>query len=190
MKPMPRPDMGQLRLKLEIAYWRHGWPMVASAIAVVLCLAVWLFWAPAQISSVTRSQEHLQEAYKVASSQKGKTRQEPPLQVFKRQLLRQEETTAQLRLIFQLASNAGLSVSQVDMRRQVDSAGVYSQFQVVLPVRGSYPNIKRFCSDLMQGMPALSIDQLVIRRDQTSASQLDAQLSLSIWQRAAEGKAP
>lgn len=177
------PESSQVRLDLEIAFWRHGWRLPAALLALGLSLLVWLFWVPVQVAGASRAADQLQLAQQEGISKMGAGEvQEPPLQVFRNALLPQSGTTAQLRMVFQLATNAGLAVAQVDMRRQVDAAGAYSQLQIVLPVRGDYLNIKRFCSDLLQGMPALSIDQIVLKREQAGAGPVEAQISLSLWQ--------
>ncbi|MDP5239617.1 hypothetical protein Q9Q94_08755 [Uliginosibacterium sp. 31-16] len=186
---MKLPDVGQLRLDLEIAFWRHGWRLPVALLALGLCLVVWLFWVPMQVASASRASEQLKRAQLEARRPVGNTAQEPPLQAFQHQLLPQAETTLQLRQIFQLAANARLTVAQVDMRRQIDAAGAYSQLQIVLPVRGDYLSIKRFCSDLLQGLQALSIDQIVLKREQPGQGPVDAQISLSVWQEPGEGSA-
>ncbi|GAB2894538.1 hypothetical protein GCM10027046_24500 [Uliginosibacterium flavum] len=177
------PESSQLRLDLEIAFWRHGWRLPTALLALGLSLLVWLFWVPVQVAGASRAADQLQRAQH-ENTNKVSTGEvlEPPLQVFRNALLPQDGTTAQLRMVFQLAANAGVTVAQVDMRRQVDAAGAYSQLQIVLPVRGDYLNIKRFCSDLLQGMPALSIDQIVLKREQAGTGPVEAQISLSLWQ--------
>lgn len=177
------PESSQLRLDLEIAFWRHGWRLPTALLALGLSLLVWLFWVPVQVAGASRAADQLQRAQheNTNNASTGEVL-EPPLQVFRNALLPQDGTTAQLRMVFQLAANAGVTVAQVDMRRQVDAAGAYSQLQIVLPVRGDYLNIKRFCSDLLQGMPALSIDQIVLKREQAGTGPVEAQISLSLWQ--------
>lgn len=191
MKAVKLPEAGHLRLDLEIAFWRYGWRLPVALLALGLGVLIWLFWVPVQVTSANRADAQLQQA-RLETGRKSATGTEPvpPLQAFREILLPQAETSLQLRMIFQWAANAGLTVSQVDMRRQVDAANAYSQLQIVLPVRGDYLKIKQFCSNLLQGLPALSIDQLVLKREQPGAGQVEAQISLSVWQEAAGGNKP
>ena len=188
MRGMKFPEVGHLRLDLEIAFWRYGWRLPMALLALGLSVLVWVCWVPVQITRANRAYDQLQDA-RLEMRRKSSTTPAPvpPLQAFHELLLPQAETTTQLRMIFQLATNSGLTVSQVDMRRQVDAANAYSQLQMVLPVRGDYLKIKHFCSDLLQGLPALSIDQLVLKRDQPGVGQVEAQISLSVWQEPPQG---
>jgi hypothetical protein len=175
------PSFGTLRLHLEIAYVRYGLLLPATGIAVAASLVVWLFWVPVQLAGehqATRQRVLARQTMAQSSAQKPRT---SPLQTFQNQLLPQDQTIAQLRLVFQLANQAGVRVSQVDMRRQPDAAGVYSQLQIVLPVKGSYLGIRHYCVMLLEHLHGLSIDQLVIRHD-PPGGELEGQISLSLWQ--------
>jgi hypothetical protein len=180
-------ESGALRLQFEIAYWRFGWRLPAALLALVLGLLIWLLWVPVQLSAASRAQTKLESAEREVSGGGAVRMQEPPLHAFRRILLPQAQTTEQLRMIFQLASDAGLTVSQVDMRRQPDAAGAYSQLQIVLPVRGDYLNIKQFLASLLKSMPALAIDQVLLKREQVGVGPVEAQLSLSVLQQASDG---
>lgn len=177
------PDTSRIKLNLEIAFSHYGLQLPATLLMVAICLLVWIFWVPVQFAAANRATSQLQRAELELSRSRNAVPQKPPLQAFREQLLPQDQTTAQLRLVFQLATNAGINVTQVDMRRQMNTAGVYSQLQIVLPVKGSYLNIKRFCSDLLQGMAASSIDQLILKHE-PGAGEAEAQITMSIWQEA------
>ncbi|KAF7598756.1 MAG: hypothetical protein CGU29_10930 [Candidatus Dactylopiibacterium carminicum] len=50
-------------------------------------------------------------------------------------------------------------------------------------MRGEYPAIKRFCAEMLAALPSISIDQISLRRESAETSTVEAQLSLSMWQR-------
>lgn len=181
MKQLTLPDTGRIRLLLELAYSHYGVQLPLALAALVAAVAVWC-WVPLKYGEAHRAAAQLARA-RVEAAQGIRKPEEPPLVTFKNQLLPQADTIAQLRMILQLAANAGVQVVQVDMHRQSDSAGVYSQLQITLPLKGNYQSIKRYCLDLLQGMPALSIDQLVLKHEQ--GEDASAQLSISLWQEAA-----
>lgn len=176
------PDVKQMRLFFEIAFSRYGWRLPVASVALAVCLVVWVFWVPVQAAKARRALDSLQQSQRADNQGNGVRARETSLRRFQRSLLPQAETNSQLRIIFQFALNAGLAVSQVDMRRQADSPGAFSQLQVSLPLRGDYPEIKSFCNDLLLELPGLSIDQLSLRREQVSGGPIDAQISLSLWQ--------
>jgi hypothetical protein len=178
-----------IRLCSEIAYARRGMRLPGAGIAILFGLGVCLIWLPLQYAAARQAAVQLQAASAVADQENADVPAISPLQRFKDQLLKPEETTKQVRLIFQLASQAGVNVSQVEMRRQASVAGVYSQLQIVLPFKGNYQSVKQYCLLLLTNLHALSIDQLVIRRDPASG-EMDGQFSLSLWQGVSEGVRP
>lgn len=175
-------DLSALRLRGEMLLWRLGWlPVVAAALLVVavLCLALVL---PVQRLRVEALENELAAAVEQSASKVAVAPQEPPLNAFQRLLMPQAQTNDLLRQIHQIAQNAGVVTVQADLRRVNDNAGVASQLQIALPARGDYAALRRFCLTLLSAIPSLSLDQLVLKREQVQNNQVDAQIILSVWQ--------
>lgn len=186
---MKLPDAGKLRLAVELAYWRLGWRLPALVLTLSACAAVWLFWLPMQASRHSAANTELSQAREEGRARPISTGEEPPLETFRRTLSDPEYVTSQLRVIYHMAQSQGLTMAQIDMRRQADPGSQLSQLQVSMPVRGDYPAIRRFCADLLVALPSASIDQITLRRENIGTSQIEAQIALSIWQHG-EGEAP
>lgn len=173
---------GRLRLQAELLLWRYGWHLPLAVLALVLALVTGLVWLPAQYLGLQAARAELARAEQVSVAvQAPRT---PPLQQFREVLAQQDATPTQLRVIHQKAVEAGLSIAQIDMRRQQDAAAGFSQLQVSLPVKGNYQAVKRFLGDVLGQMPSVSIDQFNAKREQVSSNVVEAQISLSIWQQA------
>ncbi len=173
------PSSARLRLTLELAYWRHGWRLPLAVVSAILLLIV-VIWLPLQFARLAEANaEFERDARGAGAGVKGAM---PPLASFREVLVMQDATPTQLRVIHQKASELGLQPGQLDMRRQQDGLGVFSQLQVTMPLKGSYLAVKRFCGDLLEFMPSVSIDQISIKRDDTHPGVVDAQIVLSLWQ--------
>ena len=72
---------------------------------------------------------------------------------------------------------------QADYRRIADAQKGYTQLQIGLPVKADYLSLRRFIFSALSEMPALSLDQLIIKREQANGTQVDAQLVWSLWQK-------
>lgn len=179
--PLPT---ARARLALELAFARHGWRLLAAlaATAALIAVALWLPFQFARLEAANAAfaRDAAQAAPRLAAAL-------PPLDAFRGVLALQDATPTQLRVIHQKASEQGLAPGQLDLRRQHDGIGVFSQLQVTMPLRGNYLALRRFCGDVLATMPSVSIDQLVIRRDEAHPGQIEAQLALSIWQQAEQG---
>jgi hypothetical protein len=102
------------------------------------------------------------------------------------------KTNDVIRRVFELARANNVTITQSDYRRISNRDNAQnaqatqielSQFQIALPVKGNYAQLKRFCLGLLAEMPALSIDQLTFKRDAPNSNQVNAQLLLTLWER-------
>lgn len=175
------PSLSRLRLAFEIALWRYRWrlPLLVGALLLLAGVALWLPLQFALLASANAAFER--DGERPAGQLHAAV---APLEQFRQALVMQDATPTQLRVIHQKASELGLSPGQLDMRRQSDAAGIFSQLQLTMPLRGSYPAIKRFCGDVLEYMPSVSIDQITIKRDEAHPGQVEAQVVMSLWQHA------
>src|SRR3954451_9647458 len=51
------------------------------------------------------------------------------------------------------ARNAGLTLERGEYRPQQDASGRFIRYQIVLPVIGSYPQVRRFLGEAMRELP-------------------------------------
>ena len=56
---------------------------------------------------------------------------------------------------------------------------------MVLPVKGSYPQVKRFLAQAMRDTPGLALDSISLQRDQGGAQALEVQLRFTVFMRTA-----
>jgi len=86
------------------------------------------------------------------------------------------------------ARAANLQLQQAEYRLEAKSAGL-AAYRVIVPVRGSYGQIRQFVGRVLTRMPTASVDALRFERKKTSDAQLEAQLRLTIHLRpAGEGR--
>ncbi|MDB5814668.1 MAG: hypothetical protein JWM03_323 [Rhodocyclales bacterium] len=178
-----------LRLKAELLYSRQGvLPFVAGAL-LLLAILFGVLVVPGQIAAKDSAEQQLE----TLTQQQLRMRAKPdlslsPSQSLTRVLADPQTTNAQLRVLLDFAANNGVNVVQADYRRITDvranSQVAYSQLQISLPVKADYPSLRRFIYTALAQMPALSLDQLIVKREQSTGAQLDAQLVLSLWQKA------
>jgi hypothetical protein len=69
---------------------------------------------------------------------------------------------------------------RIEAGPEARGAGVSRQ-QIDLPIKGSYPQIRAWLVNLLQEQPALSLDDLQLKRVDAQTDQLDARVSLSLW---------
>ena len=55
----------------------------------------------------------------------------------------------------------------------------------VLPVRGSYPQVKRFLAQALHDTPGLALDAIGLQRDEGAGAALEVQLRFTVFMRPA-----
>jgi hypothetical protein len=96
-----------------------------------------------------------------------------------------EKLPDEVERLFALARASNLQLLQGEYRTERRPAGLIA-YRVVLPVRGSYAQIRAFVGELLTGMPIASLDALRFERKKSAEAQLDAQLRITIHFRPAE----
>lgn len=177
-----------LRLNQQLGL--PGWVGVA-----LLLLAAWGEWSalPALHQGIERA---TQEAHRIRQAVQqgsaGAQVQATPEQAVSA-LMARLPTPAQrstvLAGILEAARAQKLTIDSMQLHQTEDrieagpearGAGVSRQ-QIDLPIKGSYPQIRAWLVNLLQEQPALSLDDLQLKRVDAQTDQLDARVSLSLW---------
>ena len=90
-----------------------------------------------------------------------------------------EKLGNELERLYGFARASGLELLQGEYRVERRPAGL-TFYRVTLPVRGTYPQLRKFGSEVLTRMPAASIDGLRFERKKPGDAQLDAQIRLTI----------
>lgn len=182
-------SLRSLRLKAELLYCRQGvLPFIAAALLLLTVLFAVLV-VPGQIAAKDRADKELARLAAQQAAMRGKPDQQrmSPARSLARVLSDPQTTSAQLRTLLDFAAHNGVTVMQADYRRiaegRTNTEVPYSQLQISLPVKSDYLSLRRFIYEALAEMPSLSLDQLVVKREQANGTQVDAQLVFSLWQR-------
>ena len=161
--------MKESRLTLEIWIARDGLWFVPGLILLVLAAWAWWFWLPAREAQLQSVLDQV-----AAAAQKSQA----PVQESGRDQAMDEavDPYPQVQKIFDLAAAQGLQIAQTEYRRL--EAGRTGRLQMQLPARGTYPQIRHFLREVQANMPAVSIDEMGVRRNDQG---VEAKLLFSIW---------
>lgn len=179
-------DFQRARLAGEILVWRAGWLPLATILLLAIGILGWAVLVPLEHARVAELAQHARQLERQVAQGRFAKPEEPSLLVFKRALSPQSATNDILRHMYQLARDSSVITVQADFRRIRDNAGLTSQLQIALPVRGSYPAIRHFAFSLLASVPSLSIDQISFKREQIASDMVEAQLIMSVWQTPSE----
>lgn len=160
-----------------------GWPGVAGAGLLVACL---VFYG----SAIRPLQSRLEAAHQVAvelqgQAQRGaKRREQTPteqLAEFYRAFPNEKDLLSWMEKIFTLAQNQGISLDQGEYKLNRDKAGKLVRFQMVLPIKGEYPQIRKYLDSLLTEIPVVSLEHLQLERQKVGDPVLEARISLALY---------
>jgi hypothetical protein len=54
--------------------------------------------------------------------------------------------------------------------------GRLDQFRITLPIKGTYPDIRAFAAEVLEAVPALSLESVALRRDKVAENVVDGRI--------------
>ncbi len=181
------PKLRMLSLQIRLALQRFGW---GNSIACVLCLAgvvAWLWGIPhlhaetrAQQSAIASARLALPSADRAAPKAQLSSAQ-AKLANFYDSLGEPAYSEQQLKTLFAIANKAGLSLNQADYKLAFDKNSRVQTYQILLPVKGPYSAIRRFCEQTLVAIPFASLDEIGFKRETIGNATLEAKLRFTLY---------
>ncbi|MNT78114.1 hypothetical protein D3C72_2173220 [compost metagenome] len=83
--------------------------------------------------------------------------------------------------LYRLASAERISLARGEYALGIDPKTQLARYQIVLPVRGSYPQIRGFIKGLLKQLPTLVLEDLELQRKRIGDSELNARLRMTLY---------
>jgi hypothetical protein len=94
-------------------------------------------------------------------------------------LLKDEDTTDWLAKLHGIGAATGVQLKSASYRTQ-QTEGRIVRYEMVLPIAGSYPQIKDFLKRSLAEIPVMSVDQLALKRESRNEGAIHAELRLTL----------
>ena len=147
--------------------------LLLMAAAAVFDLAV---IRPMQARSAQLEERVSRQAPRGAAGEAGSTAHEVA-QVYA-YLRKGEETTDWLAKLHGIGAATGVQLKSASYRTD-QAAGRIVRYEMVLPLAGSYPQIRDFLRRARAEIPVMSIDQLTLKRESRSQGAVQAELRVT-----------
>ncbi|MDB5811737.1 MAG: transrane protein [Betaproteobacteria bacterium] len=86
-----------------------------------------------------------------------------------------------LEKIFGIAEAQSLQLEQGDYRVVKDTAGKLTRFQITFPVKGTYPQIRKFVAGALSGVPALALNGIQFERKKVGDTTVEARIRFVVF---------
>jgi len=175
--------MSPIREKLARLPHELG-PLGLASLAVLVALAIfhWLVIEPMQ----ARNAELQERVARQAPAAQERAAQEPgPASTQDRVaavydfLRKDQQTTDWLATLYGIGTATGVQLKSASYRTQ-PADGRIVRYEIVLPVAGSYPQIREFLRRSLAEIPVLSLDQINLKRENRNDGAVNAELRLTL----------
>ena len=170
--------MTELGARLEHMLGRTG---VVGAGLLVACAAFWF----SGVQRIEREAAVLRAELALAGSQPragtGPRRSGELPANFYGYFASRDEAFAALQAIFVAAELEGLELETGEYRLGRERGSRLLRYQIVFPVKGSYPKIRRFVARALNEAPGVALDDLSLRRDSAQSNVLEARIQFTMY---------
>ncbi len=93
----------------------------------------------------------------------------------------QSQLTDTVGKIFEIAAMQGIALQQGEYRVAEDQAGKLRRFQILLPVKAEYPQIRRFLTSLAADVPTAALEHVQFERQKIGDPLVEATIKLALY---------
>lgn len=103
------------------------------------------------------------------------------LQQFYRLLPARASAADWLRILFAAAESHSVDLERGDYKMNVDRNGRLLAYEIALPVRGSYVQIRQFIAEVLDRIPAVALDEFIVKRETIGDPKIDASIRFTLF---------
>jgi Tfp pilus assembly protein PilO len=176
--------MKALNWRLRRIAGRLGWP---GLLGLVLLGGSALFY----VAAVRQEQARLQQAERQAAGLRDRIQQAArggiPLTGSAAQLsefygfFAGHAATEWLDKIYAAAAKHGLTLEQGEYRTLPDKTGKLMRYQLTLPVKGSYVQIREFVDTVLTEVPVAALEDVGFKRENVGATNLETRVRFTLF---------
>ncbi|GAA4030735.1 hypothetical protein [Actimicrobium antarcticum] len=181
-----------LILRTRLALGRFGWMRALACLLCGVAIVAWSAGLPWLRRQAVDDQRELANAVAMAQAPQAALPVQPrdPLADFHAMLGNKRHANEQLRTLFALAQKNGLQLSAAEYRSVVDKNSGVLAWQIVLPVKATYPALRQFAGQALLAIPFASLDEVRLQRESIASPILDARLRFTLYLAVVPAAAP
>lgn len=103
------------------------------------------------------------------------------LEEFLGRLPQQAEATRAIDQIYTQAQLQNIALARGEYSLGIDPKTRMARYQILLPVSGSYPQLRRFLHAVLKQVPALVLENVDLKRKQIADTQLDGRVRMTLY---------
>ncbi|MEK7303123.1 MAG: hypothetical protein AAB073_08250 [Pseudomonadota bacterium] len=86
-----------------------------------------------------------------------------------------------VRELVRLAKKQGVDLSSSEYRLVNENDERLARYEMVLPAKGTYPQIRAFMADALEAVPAMAISAIAVKRENVTSEKLEVRLEINLY---------
>lgn len=174
------------RLFWTVRRWQGavGWQGMAGAALIAGCALAWVLAIvpmDGQVSGLRMQAAERHESRNRLARFADENDPAAQLRQFYAFFTRDDTLEAWLARLYDIGEGGGLLLRQAEYTA-TDAGGLkLSRYRIVLPVTGTYPQLKHFLATVLAEIPILSLDQVSLRKQRPGDPAVDANLQFTLY---------
>jgi hypothetical protein len=182
-------QLNAMRVKSDLMAWaRHltwhwlaAFALLAASIGFYLSVVAPARHALVDLKQQLASMQQNETGLKAASQDKVRSSPDGQLQAFYDKFPAENSVPDTLDKMIKLAQKKGLSPKQATYRIIKNNPGELLSYQIILPIKGAYPNIMTFAFELLAAIPNASLDNVSFQRQKIGDNVIEATLKMTLY---------
>lgn len=100
---------------------------------------------------------------------------------FRSKLPSQPQATVAIDKIYALAAQERITLARGEYSLGIDPKTHLARYQILLPVRGSYPQLRRFLHALLGQLPAVVVEDVEFQRKKIADTDLNGRIRMTLY---------
>jgi len=153
-------------------------PVLASAALLVFALAVHAVIVPPLEAKLEALRARPLPTRSAPPPQAGPAEQ---LKTFYQHFEGNDSLAAQLKTLYRVASEHHIAMPQGEYRLLPGRDSQLRQYQITLPIQGSYPAVRRFVGAVLEQVPVAALDQVTFERRSIQDGTVQARVQITLF---------
>jgi Tfp pilus assembly protein PilO len=168
-----------------------GLPGVLALAIALACAAAWVGWITPladQLDTLRGDKAALEQRARAAPASASAPARadlaslsQRQLDEFNRRFIGEKAIAPTLARLTALAARQGIDLPRGDFQLANEAAGNMARYSMVLPVRGSYRDLRAFADAAMRDIPGLAMQEFSLKRDSAESPEVEARLRLVLF---------
>lgn len=176
--------LGPYIWKSQQLFARLGWPAVCVFILLIWTVAFELFFVrplESNISALKAEAEILSVQSKVAVTQEKPLDPAEQLMGFYKFFPKQLDVTEAIAMLYNAATQNNINLDQADYHLGQGRDDKLLRYEIALPIKGGYVQVRKFIAQSLQEIPNLSLDSISFNRAKIGDTLVDAELKFTFY---------